>query len=124
MLALATTFAVSGCFIAVEEDDDFVDPIPVARGDLAVSWTFDGYYDCGSVEEVQITLIDPDGFIYDESRYSCAVEGIVYEEVDEGWWSIDLVALDRYDRILYGGGADLFVNGNAFNEYDIDLSWR
>jgi hypothetical protein len=124
-LALATAAALlPGCFIAVEDDDDFDPPPVVARGDLSVVWTFDGYYDCGPVDEVRVTLTDPDGVIYDDSRYSCAVEGIIYEQVDEGWWTIDLIAVDRYGRVLYGGVADLFVNGNAFNEYDIDLTPR
>ena len=119
-LALATT--VSGCFIAVEDDDDFHPPPVVARGDLSLLWTFDGYADCGAVDEVRVELIDPEGYVYDDSRYGCAIGGLIYEEVDEGWWTIQLTALDRYGYVLYAGSADLYVNGNSFNEYDIDLS--
>jgi|SRR5687768_1609918 len=123
LLTLALASTLTGCFIAVEDDDDFSPPPPtVARGDLSVLWTFDGYADCGSVDEVRITLIDPEGYVYDDSRYGCAIGGLIYEQLDEGWWTIDLSGIDRYGYVLYSGSADLFVNGNAFNEYDIDLS--
>jgi len=69
-----------------------------------------------------VSLIDPFGYEYDDSRYGCAIGGLVYEEVDEGWWTIELTGYDRYGRILYGSGAvDVFVNAFAHNEFDIDM---
>jgi hypothetical protein len=118
--SLAATLSLAGCFIAVEDDDHF-EPGPVARGDLSIAWTFDGFGWCGEVEDVRLTLIDPEGFIYDDTRYGCGVESILYEQVDEGWWTIDLEGIDRYGRIIYAGSAELWVAGNAYNEYDIDL---
>ena len=120
-LAIGLSLFTSGCFIAVEDDVDVVDPVP-ARGDLGIYWTFDGYYDCGVVDEVRVTLIDPYGYEYDDSRYGCAIGGLVYEEVDEGWWTIELTGYDRYGRITYGSGpVDVYVNAFAHNEFDIDM---
>ena len=121
-LALGLSLFASGCFITVEEDVDVVDPVP-ARGDLGIYWTFDGgYYDCGAVDEVRVTLFDPYGYEYDDSRYGCAIGGLVYEEVDEGWWTIELTGYDRYGRILYASDTvDVFVNAFAHNDFDIDM---
>lgn len=123
-LALGMTIFASGCFVeVVDDDDDTFDQRP-AIGDLSVAWTFDGFGDCGDVRDVHILLIDPDGFIYDDTRYSCAVSSIVYEAVDQGWWSVELSGIDRYGRTIYFDSEDIWVEANAFNEFDLDLRVR
>ncbi len=122
-LALGITLAASSCVVAIE-DNGPIDRGP-PRGDLSVSWTFDGYGDCGDVVDVHIVLVDPDGFTYDDSRYDCSLAGVVYEQVDEGWWTIELTGLDVFDRVLYRSEtSDVFIEANADNGYDIDLTYR
>lgn len=119
-LALALSVFVSSCAIVVSEEP--YDPPPISRGDLGLYWTFDGFGACGGVEDVRVTLVDPDGFVYDDALYPCDYEGVVYEELDEGFWSVELDGIDRYGRVQYRSGVQTVdIIGNANNDYTIDL---
>lgn len=119
-LALGISLFVSSCAIVVSEEP--YEPPPIRTGDLGLYWTFDGFGGCGVVEEVRVTLLDPDGFIYDDALYDCDYEGVVYEDLDEGFWSVDLDGIDRYGRVQYRSGPQTVdVIGEAHNDYTIDL---
>jgi hypothetical protein len=120
-VALGLSLFASGCIIVEEDDPVITDPVP-ARGDLGIYWTFDSYDGCGDVSDVNVALYDPYGDLYDDSLYGCAIGGLTYEQVDEGWWTVELTGYDRYGRVVVSSGSvDLFVNGFANNDFDIDM---
>lgn len=93
-----------------------------STGSLTVYWTFDGYGDCGMVDDVRVRLIDPEGFVYDDARYNCEYGGIVYDVLSSGRWRITLEGMSFGGRVLYRmADHDIEVIPSASNEYTIDL---
>ncbi|MCA9551918.1 MAG: hypothetical protein KC933_17905 [Myxococcales bacterium] len=93
-----------------------------AGGALTLYWTFDGTGSCGAVDEVRVTLTDPDGFIYDDARYPCSYGGVVYDDLVEGLWRLGLDGLADDGRLLYAADPqNVVVIGAADNIYTIDL---
>jgi hypothetical protein len=97
--------------------------VPGAGGSLTLYWTLDGAGSCGAVDDVRVTLKDPDGFIYDDARYPCSYGGVVYDGLIEGLWRLSLDGLAADGRLLATAGPqNVVVIGSADNVYTLDLS--
>ena len=96
--------------------------VPSAGGSLTLYWTFDGSGACGAVQDVRVTLEDPDGFVYDDARYLCEYGGVAYDGLIQGLWRLTLDGLDGMDRLVATAGPqNVVVIGAADNIYTLDL---
>ncbi len=89
---------------------------------LTLYWTFEGLGSCGIVDEVQVQLTDPDGFIFDDSRYPCEYGGVSYDAMMEGLWALDIDGVAADGRVHYRAAPrNLVIIEGANNDYTIDL---
>ena len=94
-------------------------------GQLRVFWTFGGSGECGVVNQVRVTVVDPNGVLFDDARYPCSYSGVEYGSVQEGLWTVSLDGLDDVERILYQTqDRGVVVIRGADNSYTLDLGPR
>ena len=94
-----------------------------AAADLALTWSFPGNTQCSEVAVVAVTLRDPDGFIYDDSRYPCGLGRVEYGGVLPGQWSVEMRAFDASDGLVFRLRESVFrVVDQSFNEYSFVLN--
>lgn len=92
-------------------------------GTLTVYWTFDGFGGCGTVHQLRVQLVDPDGFIFDDADYSCDFGGVSYDGLSEGLWNLRLDGIAMDGRVLFRSEPrNLVVIRGANNDYTVDLS--
>lgn len=106
-------------------DDNFASVnLLSTTGDLVVSWVFpDGTAVCGEITEILVTLRDPSGAVYDDARYDCTFGGVEYSLLEPGRWTVEMVAVDGTDRVIYRLSERVVeVVGRSFNEYNLVLN--
>lgn len=116
-----------GAVVDVEAfiDQEYFYEVPAIGADLTVQWIFAGAGACGDVDALQVKLIDPEGYIYDDATCPCDFGGLTYEGIREGLWNISLDGLSASGRVLYRSPAqNIAIIPDAHNNYTIDLDFR
>lgn len=104
------------------QEDVWIDARSLSS-ELSLYWTFEGSGACGAVREVRVRLTDEQGEIYDDARYPCDFEGVIYDDIRPGIWTARIEGLGVHERILFWKQVEaLDVQVSATNAYTIDLA--
>ena len=111
--------------VSVDSGDDNFATVNLfsSTGDLAVSWVFPTGTECAEVTEIVVTLRDPTGAVYDDARYDCTFGGVEYLQLEPGRWTVEMVAVDATDRVIYRLAERVIdVVGRSFSDYNLVLN--
>lgn len=108
--------------VRVAEDTTAEIDVPVATGDLTLTWSFEGIQACGPVLVVDVTLIDPFDALFDDALYDCFSGGVFYNDVPAGEWIVRLQGIGVAGTVLFRSGSVRFtVTPGANNAIPIEL---
>ena len=97
---------------------------PTPRGDVSFFWSFAGEQSCARarVWEVDVTLVDADDSVVLAETVLCEGDGLLYEDLLEGEYTVFLDAFDRRGNQLFEGESSFFLEGGALNDLgDVEL---